>query len=91
MSSRTESGIDDTSLMCLKDTDKYLRQIGSKALIMIDKNTANEYEEKRKVLLEQRRKQENIEKKIELLEEKFDNILSVLSSISKKIDKNNAD
>lgn len=77
--------------MNLKDTDKYLRQVGSKALIMVDRNTAAEYEQKRKVLLEQKQRQQKLEEKIELLEEKFDKILSVLTNISEKIDNKNAD
>jgi BMFP domain-containing protein YqiC len=87
----TSDSISDPSLMLLKDTDKYLRQVGSKALVMIDRKTANEYEEKRKVLLEQKQRQQTIEKKIEALEEKFDTILGVLNKIFEKIDNNNAD
>lgn len=85
-----DSSISDASLMDLKDTDKYLRQIGSKALIMVDNREAKEYEEKRRSILEQKNRQQNLEKKIELLEEKFDKILSSLEFISKKIS-NNAD
>lgn len=87
----TENNISDSTLMNLKDTDKYLRQVGSKALIMVDRNTAAEYEQKRKVLLEQKQRQQKLEEKIELLEEKFDKILSVLTNISEKIDNKNAD
>lgn len=87
----TENNISDSTLMNLKDTDKYLRQVGSKALVMIDRNTAAEYEQKRKVLLEQKQRQQKLEEKIELLEEKFDKILSVLTNISEKIDNKNAD
>jgi BMFP domain-containing protein YqiC len=83
--------ITDSTLIRLNDTDKYLRQVGSKALVMIDKRAATEYEEKRKVLVEQKNRQQNLEKKIELLEEKFDKILSVLNNISKKIDNKDAD
>lgn len=82
--------ISDSTLISLKDTDKYLRQVGSKALVMVDRNAAIEYEEKRKVLQEQKDRQKNIERKIEELEEKFDKILSVLNNISEKIN-NNAD
>lgn len=85
-----DSSISDASLMDLKDTDKYLRQIGSKALIMVDNREAREYEEKRRSVLEQKNRQQNLEKKIELLEEKFDKILNSLEFISKKIS-NNAD
>lgn len=81
----------DPSLINLKDSDKYSRQIGSKALVMIDRKVAIEYEEKRKVLLDQKQKQRALEKKIEALEEKFDTMLGVLNKISEKIDNNNAD
>jgi BMFP domain-containing protein YqiC len=88
MSNATD--ISDPALINLKDTDKYSRQIGSKALVMVDRREAIEYEQKRKVLLEQKNRQTNMEKRIEALEEKFDKVLDVLNVISKKIDNNNA-
>lgn len=77
--------------MELKDSDKYSRQVGSKALVMTDSRTASEYEEKRRVLMEQKNRQKNLEQKVEALEEKFNAILSVLNHISEKIDNKNAD
>lgn len=83
--------ISDPTLIELKDSDKYSRQVGSKALVMTDSRTASEYEEKRRVLMEQKNRQKNLEQKVEALEEKFNAILSVLNHISEKIDNKNAD
>ncbi len=82
--------ISDPTLIDLKDTDKYSRQIGSKALVMIDAKVASDYEEKRRVLMEQKTRQKNLEQKVEALEEKFEAILTVLNRISEKIDNSNA-
>jgi len=77
--------LDSTELMDLKDTDKYARQIGSKALIMTDSNIVTDYEERRQRLLAERKKQEAVETRVELLEIKFDSMLDILKRIERNL------
>lgn len=81
--------IDSPDLMDMKDTDKYARQVGSKALIMTDSREVTDYEERRQKLLAERKKQEGVESRVELLEIKFDGMLDILKRIERKLE--NAD
>ena len=82
--------IDSPDLMDMKDTDKYARQVGSKALIMTDSREVTDYEERRQKLLAERKKQEGVESRVELLEIKFDGMLDILKRIERKLDNGNS-
>jgi hypothetical protein len=74
--------IHDPNLMELKDTDKYVRQIGSKALLPSSNQEALEYEQKRKLILDQRKRLDAVEEKLGSLEQKFDRMLSLLEKMN---------
>ena len=68
----------EPELMDLKDTDKYKRQIGSKALIATNVQEAREYEHKRQLLLNQKNRMDNIENRLGQLEKNVNLILDIL-------------
>jgi BMFP domain-containing protein YqiC len=70
--------------MDLKDSDKYHRQIGSKALIMTSPVEKNNYETARRVALEKKRQQDAIEERVGALESKVDTMLDILIRLDKK-------
>jgi BMFP domain-containing protein YqiC len=75
---------DGPTVMELKDTDKYVRDIHSKALLPTSRNEADEYEAKRAALLAQRNRVEKMEERISGLESKMDIIINLLTAADKK-------
>lgn len=65
----------------LTDTDKYKRQIGSKALLMTDRREATEYETRRRVLLDQKKRQEQLESRLTDMETKVDRLLDMMNKL----------
>ena len=78
--------ISNPDTMELKDTDKYVRQMGSKALLPTSRAEAIEYEQKRKLLLEQRNRLDKVEEKLGSLEQKFDRVLNILEKMNSNAD-----
>lgn len=70
--------ISDPSVMELKDTDKYVRQVGSKALLPTSRKEAMEYEQKRRLLQGQQQRLTNLEEKMDAVEAKVDKLLNML-------------
>ena len=70
-------------VMELNDTDKYVRDVHSKALLPTNRNEADEYQAKRAALLAQRNRVENMEARINGLESKVDLILQLLTADKK--------
>ena len=70
--------INSSDLMNMKDTDKYQRQIGSKALIMTATNEKKAYEEARNIALERKRQQDELASRVDSLEKTTSKILSIL-------------
>ena len=86
MSDDRKNILDDLNspdVMTLQDTDKYVRQVGSKALLATDLSEVSDYEAKRKVLLAQRNKMETLENRMGSLEQKFDQVLELLLSMKR--------
>jgi hypothetical protein len=68
----------DSDVMELKDTDKYVRQIGSKALLPTSRSEALEYEQKRRLLLGQQQRLNDLETKLNSMEAKVDKLLNMM-------------
>ena len=84
--------INSSDLMNMKDTDKYQRQIGSKALIMTATNEKKAYEEARNIALERKRQQDELASRVDSLEKTTSKILSILERLDETLSKtNNAD
>lgn len=89
--SDTSKDIHCPDLMDLKDSDKYHRQIGSKALIMTSPVDKKNYEEARRVALEKRQRENELVSRVDSVEQKMEKMLSILERLEDKLSNNNAD
>lgn len=71
--------------MELKDSDKYYRQIGSKALIMTSPVDKKNYEEARRVALEKRRREDELANRVDQVEQKMEKMLGILERMESKL------
>ena len=71
--------------MELKDSDKYYRQIGSKALIMTSPVDKKNYEDARRVALEKRRREEELANRVDQVEQKMEKMLGILERMESKL------
>lgn len=88
MSSDISTNINSPELMELKDSDKYYRQIGSKALIMTSPVDKKNYEEARRVALEKKRREDELANRVDQFEQKMEKMLGILERMESKL--NNA-
>lgn len=70
--------------MELKDSDKYYRQIGSKALIMTSPVDKKNYEEARRVALEKKRREDELANRVDQVEQKMEKMLGILERMESK-------
>jgi BMFP domain-containing protein YqiC len=83
--SNISENINSPELMELKDSDKYYRQIGSKALIMTSPVDKKNYEDARRVALEKRRREEELANRVDQVEQKMEKMLGILERMESKL------
>jgi len=91
MADNPSTNIHCPDLMDLKDSDKYHRQIGSKALIMTSPVEKNNYETARRVALEKRQRENELAARVDSVEQKMEKMLGILERMESKLNNDNAD
>lgn len=74
--------INSPDLMEMKDTEKYQRQMGSKALVMTSMIEKKNYETAVRAVIEERKRREAVEQRINTVEAQLNNLDSKLDKIS---------
>ena len=74
--------INSPDLMEMKDTEKYQRQMGSKALVMTSMVEKKNYETAVRAVIEEKKRREAIEQRVNTVETQLNNLDSKLDKIT---------
>lgn len=74
--------VNSSELIEMKDTEKYQRQVGSKALVMTSLAEKKNYETAVRLALEEQKKRESVDQRINVMEAQLNNLDAKLDNIS---------